>query len=417
MSSPRSAEPENPSRKEFAAIVKAYLVENGICKDAILNLEQFTLVCQSDNEWDAQTFVLVNAYEDYCQVEIADRPKVLAHYFAQDDAIPTELERAIDNVLPHIQARGSFDIIKLTPRSENDNVMSDGQAQIPLTVIGEHFQLSLVYDTPKSMSHLNQKVLDSWGIGFEELMERAQKNLAAITPEPLRQITPGIYCSPYSDNHDATRLMLIDRVKQCQVKGRHLAFTPNRDSLLITGDEDEASIAVVAATVQDLLNSPRPLPAFPLVLQDEVWQIWDVPKFHPSAQIIANLSNYGFNDIYGLQKAVLDLEHERDNVEIFIGSFKALTREGTDEIISICSWGEGVPTLLPVTELIDFVVAKGESFDLLFAAPFEIALAIVGARMQPVDIYPPRYFVNTFPTKDELDKIRALAEKAGTLIV
>lgn len=202
MSSPRSAEPENPSRKEFAAIVKAYLVENGICNDAILNVEQFTLVCQSDNEWDAQTFLLANAYEDYCQVQIEDRPKVIAHYFAHDDAIPTELARAIDNVLPHIQARGSFDIIKLTPKSENDNVISDAQAQIPLRVIGEHFQLSLVYDTPKSMSHLNQKVLESWGIGFEELMERAQKNLAAITPEPFRQITAGIYCSPYSDNHD-----------------------------------------------------------------------------------------------------------------------------------------------------------------------------------------------------------------------
>lgn len=415
VTSPARQEDAKPTRDEFAQRVRAYLIGAGLCVDAAFNSEQFALICRAENEWDGLTLLLANAYEDYCQVDENEREQVIVHYFGQDEGVPDSLEEALPNILPHLQARGSFEVLKLTPKPAN-SIISDEEAEIPIVELAHHFQLSLVFDTPKSMSHLNQKTIKNWSISFDNLMEKAMANLAERTPDPFKEITPGIYCSPYSDSHDATRVILMDRVQECRVKGRHLAFTPNRESLLITGDEDEAGLAIVSATVFDIMQNPRPLPSFPLVLDKGEWKLWQVPTFHPAAQAIANIINFSLNDIYGLQKAVLDMQHQNGGIDLFVGSFKALQREGSDEILSVCSWGQGVPTLLPLTESINFVAAKGDVFELLFAAPFEIALQIVGDRMKKVAIYPDRYFVDTFPTEGELHKIRTLAERAGSLI-
>ncbi|HND65894.1 MAG TPA: hypothetical protein PL112_03835, partial [Candidatus Obscuribacter sp.] len=53
---------------------------------------------------------------------------------------------------------------------------------------------------------------------------------------------------------------------------------------------------------------------------------------------------------------------------------------------------------------------KGKPGKVLLTATFASVLSVMGDEMKFHDMYPPRYFVEKFPTAEQLERIRALGE-------
>src|SRR5262249_48561791 len=129
----------------------------------------------------------------------------------------------------------------------------------PHRVVADHLIVSLVYNLPEVMVQVQQQNLSDWGRSLEETLDVACKNLRQLSHDRWDNPCPGVWVSPWRDNHDASRLILTDLVQACVVKGHHVAMVPNRDTLIVTGSEDEAGLADMAMLADKALGQDRPI--------------------------------------------------------------------------------------------------------------------------------------------------------------
>ena len=54
-------------------------------------------------------------------------------------------------------------------------------------------------------------------------------NQSEISQENFTCPAPGVWASPWRDNYDASRLVLLDLIRRHKVKGDYVAMVPNRD--------------------------------------------------------------------------------------------------------------------------------------------------------------------------------------------
>ena len=48
----------------------------------------------------------------------------------------------------------------------------------------------------------------------------------------------GVYVFTTNDGYDSSRLIILDLIRQFQVKGDYIAMAPNREMLIVAGSED-----------------------------------------------------------------------------------------------------------------------------------------------------------------------------------
>src|SRR5208283_513 len=203
-------------------------------------------------------FNLGNAYAEYCAAAQTKQQNILRRFirswFSRHKEVPDEFEDARPDLLPVIRSRSYFESLRL-------KVAVEGKAQLHCSyrVMGEHFGLGLAYDLPEAMRIICQDHLDGWKVPFEDALQVARSNLAEISQEEWANPFPGVWVSPWQDNYDAARLLLPDLIRRHEVKGDQIAMAPNRDTLILTGSDDEAGLACMAAVAEMALNSPRPL--------------------------------------------------------------------------------------------------------------------------------------------------------------
>ena len=403
-----------PSPEEFAKTVLKFITASGYPEltNPRYDAEQFAIVCSNDAGVVTATLNLGNAYDEYCRVPKAMRRQLLTAFFLNRYELPETLNEAIVNLIARLQPRIFFEGMKLRSAINTLNGgEKDEASNMPHKIIGEHFGVTLVHDCPSQVSYISQATLEKWGSSFEELLPRAVTNLTRLTPEPFQPLQDGVYYSHYADTHDCSRLLVTHRVQACRLKGRPVAFTPNRNTLVLTGEDDVEGLALSLKFVQEALKEPRPLPVFALILDGEEWQLWDVPAEHPCKDDLSNQMLISMADIYGEQKALLEKKFEKEGHDVFVASLTILSDEKVKRYFSICVWSEGVPTYLPESDRVVFVESiKGKPGKVLLTATFASVLSVMGDEMKFHDMYPPRYFVEKFPTAEQLERIRALGE-------
>ena len=104
--------------------------------------------------------------------------------------------------------------------------------------------------------------LKGWDVSWYEAMEAAKSALSEMEFAVAR-IGDHLYASASGDNYDASRLILTDLIQQMDVYGDHVAMVPNRDTLLVTGSNDETGLQIMADLAEKALEDPRPLGATP----------------------------------------------------------------------------------------------------------------------------------------------------------
>lgn len=391
-----------PNRDKFARLVMDGLRQAGEQREIVYDRDRFCL--RVDDE-QGQTANLVNLYGEFCSVPKPQRELVVKNtvrsWFLSGKDIPELFEDAKYDLLPTIRSRAfiEFTILQL----ENEGGRGPNW---PYQVVGDHLALGLVYDLPQAMRSISQEDLDRWEVTFYEALEAARENLAKIGEQVFVGIADRAYVSATGDNYDASRLILLDSIRQLTVQGDYVAMVPNRDTLIITGSDDDEGLGILASLAEEAFKKPRPMTAMLFRLDGDEWTPWLPSRCSSAFKALHLMRAQSLGQEYTDQKELLEKSLKRGHDEAFVASYMAIRHKTSGDIISFCSWVDGVASLLPRTDRIAFIREESEPV----LVDWDKAEQVIGHLFAPQDIYPERIRVDEFPTNDELDRLKAMAE-------
>jgi hypothetical protein len=386
-----------PSKHKFARLLTNAIRQAGETATIRYDAQEFRLVIEGE-----RFFNLANIYGEYCALSSAKRRQALRHYtrswFANRKGVPADFEDLGPDLLPAVRNRADMEVSRLQAQVHGLPAL-----KWPHQVVAEHLAVSLVYDLPEALVQVQERHLSDWGCSFEEALETACVNLREISHDTWANPVPGVWVSPWRDNHDASRLVLTDLVQALPVQGDCVAMIPNRDTLVITGSEDEAGLAHVAALAKEALEHPRAITGLAFILSNETWLPWLPSADHPVHDRFSVLRLQSLGRDYASQKGALDAFHEKAGRNVWVASFSAVRNDQTGKSHSYCVWSRGVDTLLPRADQVYFFAPKGKQKGSIVArATWDRVEQAVGHLMEPQDVYPIRYRVERFPTEEQL---------------
>ncbi len=387
-----------PTPDRFAEQLMAALRRAGDRRRADYDPEKFQ-VRFYDEDRDAGVANLRNFYEEHCRLPRQERSKHLRHIvrglLTYLKEVPEEFEDVRPDLRPIVRARSYFEFLQLQSAIEGHE-----PPEIPCHEIGDHLAAALVYDLPESMQSISRDQLEGWQISYYEAQEVARRNLEE-TEFALASVDDRMYISTTGDNYDASRLLLTDVFDSLKLEGRPVVVVPNRDTLVVTGSDDVTGLGLMADFAERAMNGPRPMSAIPMILERGEWTSWMPPQDHPQHSRYRLLELKSMGGEYAEQKELLEALYERNGMDIFVSTFSAI-ESSSGEVFSYCLWSENVDSLLPRTQKIMFY---RDGIDGVFGGDWDRVMNLVGDLVEPVDMYPPRYRVRGFPTREQLAEL------------
>lgn len=399
-------EPKPPSKDAFANLVMEGVRRAGETRELVYDEEQFR-VHPAGEAWPLMN--LSNLYAEFRAADGPVREKVLKvavrNWFADRRELPEMFEDVHPDLLPSVRSRSYSEFTRLQLA-----IAGSEDAAWPRHVVGEHLAVSLVYDLPDSMRHIQQRDLDDWGVTYYEALEAARDNLAQLPAQVLANPEQGVYISASGDNYDASRLILLDLIRRFDVQGDPVAMVPNRDTLLVTGAENQAGLAAIIAIAEKTLEQPRPISGFAFRLVEDEWTCWLPPANHVHFGHLHKLHLQSLGQEYAEQKSLLDELHEKQNKDVFVASYNVIQERTSGQLSSYSLWTEGVDTLLPRTERVIFLQPDGseQGGKIAAYADWDRVCDAVGDLLEPTDEYPQRYRARDFPTAAVLQSLGKL---------
>jgi hypothetical protein len=344
---------------------------------------------------------LANYYRNYVEKPHSERAACLrdAVRTTLTDArtIPEDFEAARPDVRAKLWGRSGIEQIRLRILVDEGD---EKGVDLPGEPIGAHLLACPVFDWPEATHSVNSKTLETWGVSLYEALEAARENLAETLPG-YAKMGDGLYILASGDTFDAARVLLVDRIREFEVKGDHVAMVPNRDHLLVTGSEDDTGLAMMVAMAEQHLTESYAISPRALVLESDGWNDWEPPEGHPVSPKLRDMELKWLGREYAEQTKLLNALHQARDIPIVAGSYTAV-KKPDGSLVSYCVWGEGVDWLLPVTQK---VVLMRKEVGNVALGTWERVHEAAGAWMEPTDHCPPRYRVREFPDQAALDAI------------
>jgi hypothetical protein len=192
------------------------------------------------------------------------------------------------------------------------------------------------------------------------------------------------------------------------VDGDPVVMVPNRDTLLLTGSEDEAGLGIMAAAAEAATQQPRPIHTMPIRLEFGSWTPFLPPKELPAYLRFKQMMINSQGQDYEEQRALLTTTHQKQSEDIFVASYSAMRNTRTGELASFCTWTRGVDSLLPRTDLIHLVdLERPDGQKVVASVSWERVEEIVGDLLEPLGIYPERHRARDFPSEAQIKSIKA----------
>lgn len=384
-----------PNQKQFAELLIERLKQAGDPREARFDEPEFRIFFTEDGK-DAGIAYLSNLYKEFCQLPKEERQKwwtaAIRGALAYRKGIPDEFEDAKPDLRPAVRSRSHLEATRLDAVLQGVDFPA-----VPYELIGDHLAAAVVYDLPESIAFVNQDQLDRWETSFYEAMEIAKQNLQEIQCN-LISVGQRFYSLAGGDAYDASRLVLIDRIRGLDVEGDHIAMAVNRNTLFITGTDDEQGLSLMISMAEKHATEPRPLCTIPLRLAGDEWETWLPPLGHGDYLRFKELEVGYLTQEYAMQKQQLDALNRNRNADEFVATLTGYKKPG-EIVSSYAVWSDGVPTHLPKADEIVFV---SNHPSIKRRVGWQQVQDVVGHLMQPEDTYPPRWLVNEFPTDEQL---------------
>lgn len=393
------------TQDEFAELVIKALQRHGETRPMTYSQEQFLLKPADDA---SSLLNLQNAYQEYCAAPRRFRQQVLDRWllgWLQAEQLPKTWEQARLLLLPRVRERVFYEFLALRGAAEG-RTMPRPFCQ-PLA---EDLAVGLVLDLPNSIAESDISMFADWNISAEEAMKAALDNLWRRSNENFVSPAPGVFLSPWQDNHDCARLFLHDLVWQLKVEGQHVAMVPNRDTLIVTGSEDEAGLLTMAEMATGLMDKPRFMTGLAVRLEEATWVGFLPPPGHRAHQAFRTLRLKTLAQSSTEQKGILDQHQDKAIQELHVADHSLLAKKETGEMFSYCVWTKAVSSLLPQTEKVMFMdLERPKKEQFLGMAEWDRVMACAGDLLRPQGWFPERYRVDGFPSENQLVKLE-LAE-------
>lgn len=402
------------NQDEFAAIV-AKRIEIPATNTLEFDKENFALVLKDSAGTAVLTYNLGNFYAYY-----QDEPEKLEFFISgisqmnSSEVDWTSYEKVSPLLMPAIRDRAMHELYW----SELARDHGDAAGALYLKAMCDVFALFPVVDVGLSQARIPSGSFDEWSVSLDVVSEQAQQNLLARTTEfkfsAIREEgteTPSAYQSAWGDDYDAFRALLYDW-SVLEVKGERLFLLLNPSIVLVWGSQDSFGTEYVLGEL-DVAQDParahiRPLPPFALYRRDEAMAIYNPdPVTEPVLYKALKLhqAKY-FIQAYERQKNFLESLPDDKNEALFIASYVALQSKES-QTASICSWTEGVDSLLPKVDFIHFIKldADGANGSIVARARWDDAVAILPDQLEQKKYFPYRYETKGFPTAAQLQRL------------
>jgi len=391
-------------RQQFARLISSELKKAGEPLEFRFDAQEFRLVSKGSDGFQIN---LGNTFREYQAAPGAERKAVVSRFIRSwiegRKGIPEEFEDAAYDLLPGVRNRTSFELIKL-------QLVAQGETGFhwPYWPIADHYGAGLIYDLPHAMSQINGQQMVTWGVTFPEAMEVALANLRKLSEQGMEPLAPGVWRSPWRDNYDASRILLADLIEAHDVEGDPVAMIPNRDTLLLTGSDDVAGLALITAAAEQALRSPRPIFPMPIRLEYGAWTPYLPQEDHPSHARLRQLLLTARGQDFGEQRVLLEGIHQKAGEKIFVASYSVVQKQATGRLASYCMWARGMDSLLPKTDLLHlFDPQRPEGQRIAASGTWEQVAEVVGDLLEPAAVYPERFRVRFFPSESQLEAIRS----------
>jgi hypothetical protein len=265
-----------PSKNKFAEMVLEGIKRAGEQRAVTYDKDQFAIRTP-----EGGLLNLSNAYPEFCAAQKEKRSEVakiwIRMWFGNCMEIPSDFEDVRPDLLPCVQARSHYELVQLQFQVEGRPIPSR-----PYQIFGEHFAVSLVYDLPESMKHVNMTTLDTWGVTLYEALEVARQNLAEKQFAFIGSgVGEGLGCALQKDSYDAARILLLDTIRGFRVRGDIVAMIPNRETLLVTGADDLHGLEGMLKMATEGLQEVRRISGIALRFDGEDWTPWLPEASHP----------------------------------------------------------------------------------------------------------------------------------------
>jgi hypothetical protein len=348
---------------------------------------------------------LANVWDEYQRAPFWRRGRVLSAYagsmMATRQEWPESFESAKANLLPRVKERTFFGVTAL---------QLAGADVMPFSyeILNEQLAVELVYDLPTTIASVNAERLAKWGVTLEDALRTARHNLRLRTSGTLATIRPGLYRSPWCDNHDSSRLLLTELITRLEVRGAPVAMLPSRDILLVTGSDDADGLAAMAAIAEPALREPRTVSGTAFVFEKGAWSAFVPPIGHPQRDRFRLMAHMSLAQDYEQQKHWLDRKHQAEGADVFVGSVLILRNKTSGRVTSLSTWAFDAVTLLPRTDELAIATGAGDAPSL--QVPWDLAASVLGELLEPQGLVPERYRVARSPSAEQLARLRAQAE-------
>jgi hypothetical protein len=402
-----------PDRNSFAALARKHLETHGETRPISYDEARFQLVV-GDPSGAMNILWLGNAYEEYCALPRGRRDSVLSRYVPMPDLDAFDDKQAVlRSLLPRLRDRAYPHLLEHRVRRQ----LSKPDAKLPALPyrpVGELLAATLCVDLPEQVLNCTEQHFTRWKSSFDELWPVALANLEAMSNQPFRRVAQGVFVSAFCDSHDPARMLLPQLFRALPLKGAPVVGLPNRNTLVVTGAEDDAGLDEFLSQLKLGLKDPRPVMRSAFVLGDSGWAPFSPRAGHPLAVEFNTLLAQALATMHADQKELLAEVFEAEGRDLFIATWNPMLNPDTGAIRTHATWTEGVTTLLPKTEHIGFVVLDGlgpGKADVT-QTTWEQMQAVVGHLLEPVpELWPQRWLVDAFPTAEQLAQLKAVAQR------
>ncbi|PQO46260.1 DUF1444 family protein [Blastopirellula marina] len=322
---------------------------------------------------------------------------ILSHHVP----LPENYEDARPDILPIVRNRAYLQIERLRHR-----LNGEPPPHVAHIDVGNHLIAMPIYDLPDAMRSLDPERIDKWGRSLYELMETAFENLEQIDAV-VSTLDERVFLFRNQDNYDASRMLLSNRIGDLPVQGLPVAMVPTRDCLIITGDEDDIGMQMMADIGKRYLEDPRPISMTPCRLTGEGWQTWLPPRGHPVFAPLHDLHLQGIAGEFHEQRDAIETFFAQTGRRGFVANYFLFRELDTGELRSYCVWPECPYALLPRTDYVVFM--DQQHMNPLASGTWRKVEQTLGSQVEDLETYPPRYRVLTFPSQEQLAEIGTIS--------
>jgi uncharacterized protein YtpQ (UPF0354 family) len=391
---------------QFAKLLLDRLKQGGETHEVAYDRESFTL-CRAE---DDQTFYLGNAMAEYERASEEDRENVirvfLSTWFTSQFTLPATLDDARTDVLVTVRDRSYFEVD--IPLCSEKLSLADG---LIYSEFAECLAVAPVYDMPTSIRSLSAEDLEAWDVTLYEVIELAKQNLREMTQECAQ--LGELYVFSSGDSHDAARMLLVDVMERLEVSGAPIAMVPNREMLLVTGEDNDEGLQAMVAMAQEGLDHERRISSTAFRLESGNWSPWLPPEGHPLRMAFHLMRVQGQMGDYERQEELLRKRDAANCGTMFYSRFSAM--QGEDGAIrTYAIWPGSGTASLPCVDYVMFMASgpDGMPSHLAAVAAWDEVEQLAGDLMTAEDCYPARYRVHDFPDGEILASL-GIAEWVG----